>query len=543
MNGNTMKKINLAFGIALLSCLALTACDRPAAQEQGEALETAKVIPTAEAEAEAKSEKQEIEWFAGGIGEAFSLARAQNKPLFLYWGAVWCPPCVEIKQTVFKSQQFIAQSKLFIPVYLDGDTERAQVYGEKFDAKVYPTMIVFNPAGEEVTRLHAGIDISAYNTVLELSLDNMRPTLALVEAALQDPESLTNAELQQLAYYSWYDSKALPEGTPPELFNTLSTVAADRIPEASARFYLQFLEMLAEVLEGDNAEAVDKADSEKLRAILTSPELLLASWDYLILPEGIISAVGGDDTAIESLQNQWAAAMRDNRHNERLSTKNQLYGWRPYLVFHFQGDEDKTRPLPQDVAAAIRTDGKAADESVAGTHERQSVINTVSNVYVLAGLKDEARALLTAEIEESKTPYYFMGSLAELEEQEGNPAEALEWRRRAYEASKGPATRIRWWASYVQALTRLAPDDAQHILQASMEIFDTSNGMEEFFSGANFRNLGRANTSLQEWNRDHYSELSALDDYHASLQGLCELQPPDSPEHARCTSLLEPATS
>jgi thiol-disulfide isomerase/thioredoxin len=538
-----MSNIHLAFVAALLSNLVLSACDQPATAEQGKALEVTTVAPTAEAEPEAIPEKQEIEWFKGSIDAAFALSRTQNKPLFLYWGAVWCPPCVEIKQTVFKSQQFIAQSKLFIPFYLDGDTEQAQVYGEKFDTKVYPTMIVFNPAGEEITRLHAGIDISAYNTVLELSLDSMRPTRALVEAALQDPQSLTNAELQQLAYYSWYDGKALPEGTTPELFKTLSAEAADRSPEASARFSLQYLVMLASTLEDEEADTTEKADSEKLKAILESRELVLSCWDYLIMPEEIISAVGGDEIEIESLQNQWATALQDNRHDERLSTKNQIYGWRPYLVFHFQGDEEKTRPLPQDVVASIRADGKAADESVAGTHERQSVINTVSNVFVLAGLTDDARTLLTSEIEKSRTPYYFMGSLAYVEEQVGNLSVALEWRRKAYEASKGPATRIRWWASYVQALTRLAPEDKQRILQTSMEIFDPSKGMEEFFSGANFRNLGRANTSLQEWDLDHHSGQSALDDYDTNLQGLCQQQAQESPEHVKCTSLLESAAS
>lgn len=524
-----MKITYLVFVVALL---VLSACDKPSAAEQTDATEAADVMPPAVVA---------IEWFDGSIDQAFALAQAQNKPLFLYWGAVWCPPCVEIKQTAFKSQQFIAQSRLFIPVYLDGDTERAQVYGEQFGAKVYPTMIIFNPAGEEVTRLHAGIDISAYNSVLELSLDSMRPTRALVDAALQDPDSLTDAELQQLAYYSWYEGQALPEGTSPELFNILSAVASERNPPASARFYLQYLTMLTSALEEDNA--MEKAESEKLVAILESPELLLASWDYLIFPEAIIPAVGGDVTMLESLRNQWAEALRDNRHNERLSTKNQLYGWRPYLVFHFEGDEEKARPLPEDVVTAIQADCKAADESVAGTHARQSVINTASNVYELAGLNDDARTLLAAEIEKSRTPYYFMGSLAYLEEQEGNLTEALEWRRKAYETSKGPATRIRWWASYVQALTRLAPEDSQRIQQTSLEIFDKSKGMEEFLSGANFRNLSRANTSLQEWNRDLHSERSALDDYNTSLQGLCEQQSVDSPDLSKCTSLLVSATS
>ena len=538
-----MKKTYCAFVITLLSSLALSGCDKPLAPDQSEAVEAAIVAPTAAIEPESKPNMAEIEWFEGSIDEAFALSREQNKPLFLYWGAVWCPPCVEIKQTVFKSQQFIAQSKLFIPVYLDGDTERAQIYGEKFDAKVYPTMIIFNPAGDEVTRLHAGIDISTYNTVLELSLDSMRPTRALVSDALQDPESLTGAELLQLAYYSWYDSKALPEDTPPELFNTLSTLAADRNPAASARFYLQYLVFLTESLKEDEADAIVKAGSEKLRSIVNAPELLLASWDYLILPELIIPAVGGDQKEIESLQNQWAAAMLDIRHNERLSTKNQIYGWRPYLVFHFQGDEEKTHPLPEDVVAAILADGKAADESVAGTHARQSVINTVSNLYELAGLTGDARVLLTAEIEKSKTPYYFMGSLAYLEEDEGNLTEALKWHRKAYETGKGPATRIRWWASYVQALTRLSPEDGQRIQQSAMEIFDTSKGMEEFFSGANFRNLERANASLQDWNKDHGSEQSVLDDYDAGLQSLCGQQAPASPELGKCTSLLESAAT
>jgi thiol-disulfide isomerase/thioredoxin len=328
-----MKITYLAFLIALL---ALSACDRPPVAEQTDTTEAAEVMPSALLAPEAKPVKQEIEWFDGSIDQAFALAQAENKPLFLYWGAVWCPPCVEIKQTAFKSQQFIAQSKLFIPVYLDGDTERAQVYGEKFDAKVYPTMIIFNPAGEEVTRLHAGIDISAYNSVLELSLDSMRPTRALVDVALQDPNSLTDAELQQLAYYSWYDGQALPEGTSPELFNILSITASDRNPPASARFYLQYLTLLTSALEED--KTTETADAEKLTAILESPKLLLASWDYLIVPEAIIPAAGGDIEVIESLQNRWAAALRENRHNERLSTKNQLYGWRPYLVFHFEGD-------------------------------------------------------------------------------------------------------------------------------------------------------------------------------------------------------------
>ena len=42
-----------------------------------------------------------IVWYSGSVESAFAAARAQNKPVFLYWGAKWCPPCHELQATVF----------------------------------------------------------------------------------------------------------------------------------------------------------------------------------------------------------------------------------------------------------------------------------------------------------------------------------------------------------------------------------------------------------------------------------------------------------
>ena len=65
----------------------------------------------------------------------FAQAKAANKPVFLYWGAVWCPPCNQIKATVFNRQDFIERSKLLVPVYLDGDTPGAQKLGAQFKVR------------------------------------------------------------------------------------------------------------------------------------------------------------------------------------------------------------------------------------------------------------------------------------------------------------------------------------------------------------------------------------------------------------------------
>ena len=473
-----------------------------------------------------------IDWFEGSVEQAFERAKADGKPLFLYWGAVWCPPCVEIRQTVFRSPQFLAQTKLFLPVYLDGDTERAQTWGDRFDTRFYPTMIVFNPAGEEVTRLHAGIDIAAYNDVLGLSLERMRPTAELLRTARRDQAALGADDFQQLAYYSWYEGGELDAETTSALFLALSDAAATVNPGAATRLYLQQLVALARERKAD--EALAPADLARLRAILESPEQVLAGWDYLITPETIVPARDGSADELDALKSLWAGSLRDLRHADSLSTKNRLYGWRPLLVFNA---ESGGAALPDEVVAALRAEGQEAAASVAGTHARQSVINTVSNVYVLAGLADDARALLLAEIGKSKTPYYFMGSLASLEEEQGNDAAALEWRRKAYEAAEGPATRIRWWASYVQALTRLAPADADAVVAAAMAVFDPEQGMDDLFSGANYRNLERATGSLRGWDEQHAAGSDPLAAFQAALLAACGRQKEDSSELRNCRAL------
>jgi protein disulfide-isomerase len=73
-----------------------------------------------------------IAWYGGSVESAFATARTQNKPVFLYWGAKWCPPCHELKATVFSRPDFIEKLTLFIPVYLDGDDPGAQKWGDKF---------------------------------------------------------------------------------------------------------------------------------------------------------------------------------------------------------------------------------------------------------------------------------------------------------------------------------------------------------------------------------------------------------------------------
>ncbi|HEY0858546.1 MAG TPA: thioredoxin fold domain-containing protein, partial [Albitalea sp.] len=87
------------------------------------------------------------------VDAAFARAKAEGKPVFLYWGAKWCPPCNQVKATLFNRVDFIERSRAFVPVYVDGDSPGAQKLGSRFKVRGYPTMVLFDAGGAELTRL------------------------------------------------------------------------------------------------------------------------------------------------------------------------------------------------------------------------------------------------------------------------------------------------------------------------------------------------------------------------------------------------------
>src|SRR5512139_3140554 len=176
-----MKLYTVLF-VAAAAGLALAGCDRRKKDEPPPPPEPQSTAATA-APAADDHLPPGIDWFKGDVDAAFAAAKAANKPVFLYWGAEWCPPCAQIKSTIFNKREFQERSRLFVPVYLDGDTPGAQKQGETFGVVGYPTMILFRPDGTEIARLPGGVDVAKYATILDAALVDAKPVAEILRAA------------------------------------------------------------------------------------------------------------------------------------------------------------------------------------------------------------------------------------------------------------------------------------------------------------------------------------------------------------------------
>ena len=242
--------------LALLAAvpLVLVACSK--APEVATAPATKAVAPAAHAT---------IDWVkpeGASLDAVFAKAKADNKPVFLYWGAVWCPPCNQIKATVFNRPDFVERSKGFIPVYLDGDTPGAQKLGTQFKVRGYPTTILFKPDGTELTRLPGEVDAAQYMQILKMGMSATQPIKETLSAALAAPGSATalGADAwRMLAYYAWDidEAQLLPK---KDLASTVQQLAQKCPPEqqeAAARLTLRSVAMAAQ----EKSTTLDKAQA------------------------------------------------------------------------------------------------------------------------------------------------------------------------------------------------------------------------------------------------------------------------------------------
>ena len=485
----------------------------------------------------------EVAWLSAGadadVDRAFAQAKAENKPLLLYWGAKWCPPCNQLKATLFNRQDFIERSRAFVPVYVDGDLPGAQKLGTRFKVRGYPTLILFNPEGAEITRLPGEVDAPQVMQVLQLGLAGGRP----VKAVLADAKAgkpLTPNEWRLLAYYSWETDEAqlAPEADRAGLLVSLAVTCPAQEAEVATRLWLKAL------AASDEAQGVkaDAALRERVSKVLADPAASRAQMDVLTNSAAeIVRAIttkeaGGQRAAVLSAYTKALQRLEADTTLSRADRMGALVAQIDLARIDLPKDA-KAVKLPAPLLKDVRAQVARADREITDGYERQAVVTGGAYALSLAGLGAESDALLKANLAKSHSPYYLMSSLASNAKARGDKAEALRWYEAAFNKSEGPATRLQWGASYVSALVELAPQDAPRIERAASQLIVEAAAQPNGFYERSARSLQRAGKKLQTWNSAgaHAETIKRL---QSQLTPVCAKLPTDDPQRATCDALL-----
>jgi thiol-disulfide isomerase/thioredoxin len=480
-----------------------------------------------------------IDWFNGDVDAAFKTAKASNKPVLLYWGAQWCPPCKQLKSAVFSRPDFIEKSKLFVAVYLDGDLPDAQKWGDVFRVTGYPTVVVLKPDRTEITRIAGNMDLSLYAGVLDDALGDVRPIKDVLDLAVKGEAPLAANDCRRLAYHAFdlEDDGVFESSKLQAAFENAAHLCPAQLAKERARFSILAAEEAAD-LQKDVIDKGGKAD-KSLTVLIVRVNELLANKEL---------AVANED-ALRGLPKQFYLAARQTLPQIAPGIRARVLSIADATTANPQfapADQLAAQLMKIRVAQAYAADGKVPTDirSVAlqnatkmlavkqDPYVRAGVVNSAINIYIALDDWVRARDLLALEASTSNTPHYYLGDWAEAEEQLGNNKRSLELLAEAYQKARGPASRFQWGYQYLDGLLRLAPDDTATIEKVGVSVLAELDGTNRIHRRTLSR-LTRLDKALREWNTTP-ARAAVVGKFKASVVLACAKTPSDLAVDAGC---------
>ncbi|HTU65039.1 MAG TPA: thioredoxin family protein [Steroidobacteraceae bacterium] len=486
--------------------------------------------PAASALDDVHADAPGIAWFKGDVDAAFAAAQASNKPVLLYWGAQWCPPCKQLKSAVFSRPDFIEKSKLFVAVYLDGDLPDAQKWGDTFRVTGYPTVVVFKPDKTEITRIAGNMDLTLYASVLDDSLADVRPVKDVIARAVKGEAALSAVDCRRLAYHAFgLEDDGVFEGANLEkAFTNAARLCPATLEKERARFAFLAAAQAASRQKA-RLEKGGKAD-QALTVLVVRVNELLANRDLALTNADVVRGLPAEfylaarqtvPNVAPTLRERVMAVADAATVNPKFAPADQLAAQlvkiRVAKAFAPDGK------VPTDVrGVAVQTAAKMLAVKME-PYVRAGVVNSAENIYIALEDRDRLKALLAQEAQTSNTPWYYIGDLADVEEELGNKQRALELMAEAYQKAKGPASRFQWGFNYLSGLLRLAPDDTTTINRVGTSVLAELDGPNRVHRRTLSR-LTRLDKSLRDWNTT--PQRAAVDaKLRATLQGVCRKSP------------------
>ena len=488
-----------------------------------------------------------VAWLAAAadadIDRAFAQARADKKPVLLYWGATWCPPCNQLKATLFNRQEFAALSKNFVAVNVDGDLPGAQKLGRRFKVSGYPTTVLFTPDGHEIARLPGEVDAPQALAVLQQGLAGGRPIKTVLADAVAG-KPLAAGDWKLLAFYSWEtdEQQLVPKAEVPALLARLAAASPASDADTQARLWLKALSA------SDDGQGIkpDAALRQRVLHVLVDPVQSRAQMDVLVNGAAdIVRTLEADNSPGRApLVAAFEAALKRLEADATLSRADRLEALTSRVrLARLPLPTDAVQvKLPEPLLKDLREHVARVDREITDGYERQAVVTSAGYALGLAGLWDESDALLKANLAKSHSPYYLMSQLGSNAKKLGHKDDALQWYGQAWEKSEGPATRLQWGSGYLSALVDLAPQDAARIEKTAAQLLAEAAKDSGAFEGRSVRSLQKAGTKLVSWNADG-KQAAPLRRLQGQLDGICARLDTAENQRASCQALLKPAAA
>ena len=96
--------------------------------------------------------------------ETFDAAMKSGQPTLACFYAAWCPTCYEMKEKTFTDARVIAELMPFQRIRVDMSykySPKIQAIGRQFGIQGYPTLIFYDPSGNEIRDLRVAGFLSA----------------------------------------------------------------------------------------------------------------------------------------------------------------------------------------------------------------------------------------------------------------------------------------------------------------------------------------------------------------------------------------------
>lgn len=485
----------------------------------------------------AASKATAIAWREGDVDDALAEAKESTKPIILYWGAKWCPPCNQLKSTLFKDASFIAETANFVPVYLDGDSPGAQRWGERFGISGYPTVIILRANGSEITRLSSSVTADKFAQTLKVAAGRTTPVEQVFAAAEKNPASLSPDDWRLLGDFDWLND--------PRHFADRKHTAAllDRLaaaaPDAALINRFALLSLVVGSDKGpDGKTSLTPAQQTQLTAtlpaILANPAEVTADRVELSYAGGALVAALPDASKRDMLGKSLIAALDRVAADTSLPIPDRLGTVEADIALgKAEGTTLSPTALKKVQARAAWADQTAKDPMV-----RQSVISNAADLLHDAGDDAGAKRLLQAELTRSQWPYYYMLDLATIAEAEKDSKAAINWAKKAYETSQGPATRVQWAIEYSKTVLRQAPDDKAAIeSSADAVITELAKNPGSYFQRTRAK-VGAWGGLLRAWSGKH-DGAAVLASLEKKMEPVCASQ---GQEQAVCRGWLATTT-